>query len=267
VDAQGNVFVVDTLNSRVQKFDKAGNFVSMFGGPGRGDGLFRFDEFGGLAIDKQGNVYVANSDNTQRGEPGGQPNVQVFDNNGTFLRKFGGTAQADGGLNMPTDLVMDSKGNVYVLDFWRNRVNKYDTGGHLLKWWASSTVDNIAIDSIDNIYVTSYTTNSVLKYDSEGTTLESQVKTTFVHPVGITIDRQDNIYVTDGWAVTGPGITPAPRVQKFDKYGRLTGTIGGGPASTAEGQLNGPSYLTVDGDGYLYISDQHNSAVLKFRQK
>ncbi len=265
-DAKDNMFVVDSKNSRVQKFDKAGNPVMAFGSQGRGDGLFNFDEVGGVAVDKEGNVYVANSDNPSHGDPLSEPSIQVFDNNGNFLRKFGDTTVEGGRLLWPLDLAFDSKGNLYVLDDARNRVNKFDSNGNLVKWWQAPSTDNLAVDSEDNIYITTYNTNTVVKYDSEGNQLDSPIVATFSRPLGVTVDNQDNIYIIDGWLKEYPGVDSHPRVQKFDKYGRLLGSITGPPGSD-EGEFLGPGYLALDSEGNLYVSDSYSNRVLKFSQK
>src|SRR5258706_3765791 len=75
-DAQGNSFVSDGYgNARVQKFDKDGNLLTVWGK--RGTGQSEFITPHGIAVDEQGNVYVADRSNNR---------IQVFDNNGKFLR-------------------------------------------------------------------------------------------------------------------------------------------------------------------------------------
>ena len=59
IDSSGNVYVADTLNSRIQKFDSDGVFVTKWGSEGSGDGEFQYP--GDIAMDKinSSNVYVA----------------------------------------------------------------------------------------------------------------------------------------------------------------------------------------------------------------
>jgi DNA-binding beta-propeller fold protein YncE len=90
IDPKGNVYVIDGGNHRVQKYDKAGNFLLTWGGLGAGDGQFMFQaspaHYGSITVDKDGYVYVTDHHNR----------VQKFDSNGTFLMKFGRTGYADG---------------------------------------------------------------------------------------------------------------------------------------------------------------------------
>ncbi len=57
VDSSGNVYVADTGNHRIQKFDTSGGFVIKWGSQGAGDGEFSYPY--GVAVDSSGNVYVA----------------------------------------------------------------------------------------------------------------------------------------------------------------------------------------------------------------
>ena len=73
-DAAGNIFVVDGYtNARVAKFDKTGRFDKSWGATGSEQGQFNIPH--SIAVDAQGNVYVADMGNKR---------IQVFDNNGTF---------------------------------------------------------------------------------------------------------------------------------------------------------------------------------------
>ncbi|MDQ3812270.1 MAG: SMP-30/gluconolactonase/LRE family protein, partial [Chloroflexota bacterium] len=77
ISADGEVFVTDTGNKRVQVFDLQGGFKRMFGGDGSAPGQFR--EQVGIALDPQGNLWVADSWNgrVQKLDPNGQPLAQL----------------------------------------------------------------------------------------------------------------------------------------------------------------------------------------------
>ena len=81
VDSAGNVFVADSGNSRVQKFDANGNFILKWGSNGTADG--EFDYPSGLAVDSHGNVFVSDE---------GNKNIQEFGGNGEFITKWGSRA-------------------------------------------------------------------------------------------------------------------------------------------------------------------------------
>ncbi len=61
VDSSGNVYVTDTGNNRIQKFNGTGTFITQWGGSGNGNGTFNGPA--GVAVDSSGNVYVADQSN------------------------------------------------------------------------------------------------------------------------------------------------------------------------------------------------------------
>ncbi len=63
VDGQGDVYVTDTGNHRIEKFDREGNFIAQWGGYGGGDGQFNFPY--GIVVDPRGSVFAVDSGNTR----------------------------------------------------------------------------------------------------------------------------------------------------------------------------------------------------------
>ena len=86
-DRAGNIFIADGIgtNNRIAKFDKDGKFLKSWGQTGAGSG--QFNGVRSIAIDAQGNVYVADAGNNR---------IQVFDGEGTFKSQIAniGTPQA-----------------------------------------------------------------------------------------------------------------------------------------------------------------------------
>ena len=80
MDSSGELlYVTDSRNNRVQKFDSDGNFITKWGSQGITDGKFDFPT--GLVVDYLGrNIYVADSKNDR---------IQKFDSNGKFITKWG----------------------------------------------------------------------------------------------------------------------------------------------------------------------------------
>ena len=80
-DAQGDIFIADghgaQANARIAKFDKDGRFIKTWGSYGSGEGQFKTPH--AIAVDANGNVYVADRGNKR---------IQVFDNDGTFKTQY-----------------------------------------------------------------------------------------------------------------------------------------------------------------------------------
>jgi DNA-binding beta-propeller fold protein YncE len=103
VDKEGNVYVTDTLNNRVEIFDADGKFISAFGRSGDGPGHFARPK--GIAIDRDGHIWVVDAV---------QQRVQVFDTEGQLLIYFGQPGNWPGQFSAPYDIAIDPKNNRVV---------------------------------------------------------------------------------------------------------------------------------------------------------
>lgn len=111
VDADGNVYVTDTMNDRVQIFDADGEFIHMFGKQGVTPGTFMRAK--GIAIDCDGHIYVTDAEFN---------NVQVFDRGGRPLTAFGTRGTGPGQFSLVTGIFIDKRNRIIVADQWRARV-------------------------------------------------------------------------------------------------------------------------------------------------
>jgi len=96
VDTEGNLYVTDLLNARVQKFDPEGNLLFSFGQVGRLPGDFARPK--GIAVDREGVIYVVDS---------AFENVQMFNKKGEILMFFGGYGDEDGSMWLPSRITLD----------------------------------------------------------------------------------------------------------------------------------------------------------------
>jgi uncharacterized protein (TIGR03663 family) len=126
--SRGFLYVTDTGNKRIVRFDGTGHAVSQWGTAGGGPG--QFIEPVGLAADAEGNVYVADTGNHR---------IQVFDFEGKFLREF----PVFGWKDFYTEpyLAVGPGNAVYATDSTEGRINEYDavTGALRRSWRADGT--------------------------------------------------------------------------------------------------------------------------------
>lgn len=111
VDHDGNLYVSDTLNTRVQIFDADGNFIRAFGKAGDGPGYFARPK--GIAVDSDGHIWVADAV---------QNRVQVFDQQGRLLIFMGGRGLYPGQFNTLAGLAIDNNNRVFTSEQYPGRV-------------------------------------------------------------------------------------------------------------------------------------------------
>lgn len=147
VSSSGDVYVADTGNHSVQKFDSNGAFIKKWGGAGSEEGHFYFPQ--GIALDASENVYVTEGTLWES-------RVQKFDMNGEFERMWGWgvnggsefeictgsctkaiEGDGDGQFSDPRGIDIDSNGNVFVVDSDNNRVQQFTTNGTFVAKWGT----------------------------------------------------------------------------------------------------------------------------------
>ena len=125
----GNLYITDRYNHRVQVFDQNGNFVRKWGGYGSAYG--QLNDPTGIAVKSDGTVYVCEWGNNR---------VQVFDSQGNFIRVIGqsGNNQTGSGKGQfcnPHGIVLDSVGNLYVNDYNNHRIEVFNPDGTYKTQW------------------------------------------------------------------------------------------------------------------------------------
>ena len=169
VDAAGNVYVVDTLNQRVQIIAPDGTVTSI-GEPGVGIGQFanpRTDDYQvddgpwGIALAADGGIYVA-------------------DTWGHRIQRFGPDMQIDPGFNIgglfgPRDIALMADGNLIVVDTGNKRLGIYDQSGNLQRVFGNegggrgefNEPTSISVSSSGTIYVADYWNKRIQRFDSQ----------------------------------------------------------------------------------------------------
>jgi len=160
-DAEGNLWVADTGNKRIVKFDPQGVVLGAVGGAGTADG--RLSEPVGIALDGMGNLYVADTWNQR---------VQVFAPDLMWVESWPVYSWWGQSVVNKPYLAVDASGNVFLTDPEGYRVLKFSNDGELLSSWGQFGVDDssmnlptgIAIDAQSRIYVADSENHRVLRY-------------------------------------------------------------------------------------------------------
>jgi DNA-binding beta-propeller fold protein YncE len=258
--SSGDMYVVEMLNHRVQKFGSAaptptpspacGDFITKWGSQGSGNGEFSFAH--AVDVDLSGEVYVTDVNNQR---------VQVFDSNGTFLRKWGSAGDGLGQFRNPSGIAIDDvSGEVYVTSRAGHRVQVFDSNGTELRRWGGTQGQGdtdfnfphgIALDSSGEVYVVDLNNFRVVVFDSNGTFLRKWGSFgagdgEFHNPTDIAINSSGEVYVAD---------QNNHRIQVFDSNGtflRKWGSQGAG-----DGEFDRPHGIDIDDvSGNVYVTEQ-----------
>ena len=191
------VYVVDSGNNRIQKFDGAGNFLAKWGTSGVGDG--EFDHPVSIAVDDEGYVYVTDYRNNR---------IQKFDSDGTFILKWGSKGVSRGQFNGPYGVAFENDESynpkyLYVTDQGNHRVQIFTKAGELVRAFGSYGSGDgrlsspSAIDAQDGRSYIADTGNSrYAVFNISGRFLGRGGNRELMKPVGVTIDGLP-LYVSD----------------------------------------------------------------------
>lgn len=244
VDSQSNLYVADTLNNRVRKVTRDGVISTVAGGGSPNSclpstALANVGDHGpgvdavlcqphGLAIDGQGNLYIADTANNR---------IRKLDRNG-IISTVAGTGQAGQGrdgqpageaqLNAPEGLALDKEGELFIADSGNDIVRKIRADGTIVTVAGDGNAGysgdrgpgpkaqlnlplGLAVDDFDNLYIADAANNSIRKVDLSGTitTLAGNGRPAWSgdnslasaaelsQPVGLAVGKSSELYVAD----------------------------------------------------------------------
>ena len=268
VDLNGNVYVGDTANHAIRKITAGGAVTTLAGGTGgSADGTgtsARFLGPNGVAVDRDGNVYVADTGNhsIRKITPAGVVTTLA----GGLSPGSSGSVDGTGGgakFSAPFGVAVESSGaNIYVADRDSYKVRKVTAAGVVTSMAGLTnfitgdadgngttarfaSVVGVAVDGNGNVYVADSTNSSLRKVTQDGTvtTLAGLTRSTgstdgtgsavrFNSPQGIAVDSRGNLYVADTlnhtvrMSVFAPDITPQPISQVVAPGANATFTSG-----------------------------------------
>ncbi|MBS1857304.1 MAG: hypothetical protein JST11_18195 [Acidobacteria bacterium] len=295
LDGSGNLYIADTSNNRVRKVSPGGTITTVAGngvpissgdyGPAAKAGLKKPR---GVALDGQGNIYIAESDR-----------IRMIGSDGTVTTVAGGGSGglADGGpatsatLVDITGIAIDTFGNLFIADPYNYRVRRvsagvistYAGGGTATGTFGDggratdaqlSQPQGIAVDASGNLFIADPVDGRIRKVTPAGviTTVAGNgspdgagdggpATKALISPAAVAVDAGGNLYVADN-------SLPAARVRKVTTSGTIT-TIAGSAASGYSGDgaaatgaaLSSAVGLAVDRAGNVYVSDSNQNAL------
>jgi len=259
--------------------------VSTFAGSevgGFSDGNGTNAEFGlplNMILDTAGNLFVADAFAIRKITPNGDVTTFAGSNAPGFADGTGASAQFE----FPTGIAIDSDNNLYIADSENHKIRKITPSGIVStlaggdQGFADGTASEaqfdtpagIVIDATNTLYVSDAGNNKIRKITSDGsvTTIAggdegfadgNALNAQFNTPVGITLDSENNFYITD---------VLNNKIRKIDTNNQVT-TIAGSTQGFTDGnglnaQFHNPFNLAVDLLDNIYVTDLQNQKIRK----
>jgi uncharacterized protein (TIGR03437 family) len=300
-DSAGNLYFNEDLGNRVRKVSPSGVVTTM-----AGNGLAGFDGDGGqataarlrlpsaVAIDKDGNLYIADYSNHRiRKVTASTGVITTVAGNGTQGFNGDNGPAIDASLNFPESVAVDKDGNLFIADSSNHRVRKVTAGTGMISTVVGTGVsgfsgDNgqataamistpldVAFDKAGDLYVCSagnarirkvtISTGVITTYAGNGSTFFNgdgvPATAASFGPIAIAFDKDDNLYITD---VTNS------RIRRVNAGDKMISTLAGGATGFSPdgsgaigGRLAQPVGVAVDPSGIVLFGDSANLRIRK----
>ncbi len=263
-DSQNNLFISDQSNHKIRKITPDGT-VSTFAGNGtigsaNGVGILAsFYYPAGMAVDAADNLYVADYGNNKIRKIAPDGTVSTFAGTGVAGAAEGDVTTAQ--FNGATGVCVDSFGNVFVADYYNNKIRKIDTFGNVTTVAGSGAIGAadgigtaasfyypaiVAVDMANNLFITDEENHKIRKITTDGivstyagdgtlgTTNGISTAAQFNYPTGVAVDASYNVYVCDYGnnkirKIKSYGYTISPTLPAGLYFDNSTGSISGTP--------------------------------------
>lgn len=249
--SNGNVFVADTIDNRVEVFSPAGVFLRQLGSPGSGNGQLTDPAGVGVSPLAPFDVYVADTNDNR---------IERFANDGTFISAFGTNGGGAGQVEFPRFVAFDPQGNVYVGDTgFNNRITRWSAAGAFQSVvsapGAFQQLGGVAASTGTNaqLFATDARANSAQRLTFDGTGGGPLQAGILSNPHGIGVDSENGGTLVSVFV----GDTGNHRVAVFGGGGPFVRSFGSlGPG---EGQFQDPSGVAFSSvNNHVYVAEGNN---------
>ena len=268
VAPNGDIYVADARNHRIQRFSVDGQFKQTWGSYGSVDNNTApggtFNEPWGIAVGPDGSVYVTDTWNYR---------IQKFTADGGFVTMWGtsGAGDATNTFWGPRGITVDQQGRVFVTDTGNNRVVIFDANGGYLAQFGTNGLNpgefdepvGLAVDQSNNVYVVDTWNKRIQVFQPVSNDLDYQYLREWSvsgwegqsinNKPFIALDAAGNVYVTD---------PDGYRVLEFTSQGEFI--RGWGDYSSGIDGFGQPIGIAVDAQGRVLVSDSENNYILRF---
>ncbi len=270
----------------------AGNGTATYAGDGEAATNASLHLPYGVVFDDSGNLYIADRSNNRIREVDTNGIITTVAGNGTATYAGDGGMATNASLYLPYGVAFDKFGNLYIADYYNNRIRKVATNGIITTVAGKGAIaysgdggvatnaslhspSGVAFDASGNLYIADTSNNRIRKVATSGiiTTVAGNGTATYAGDggaatnaslrlsSGVAFDASGNLYIAD---------RINNRIRKVDTNGIITTVAGNGTATYAgdggaatNASLYYPSGVAFDASGNLYIADYNNNRIRK----
>jgi sugar lactone lactonase YvrE len=299
LDASGNLFIADNYNSRIRKVATNGIITTVagngkYGYSGDGGPATKAELTGpsGVALDASGNLFIADTDNSVIRKVATNGIITTVAGNGKYGYSGDGGPATKAELTGPFGVTLDASGNLFIADSGNFRIREVGTNGIITtvagNGFRGCSGDagpatnaklcypqNVAVDAFGNLLIADTGTNVIREVGTDGiiTTVAGNgrggysgdggaaTSAELSGPSGVAVDAFGNLFIAD---------TSNERLRKVGTDGIITTVAGNGKGGYAgdkgaatKAEMYGPSSVTVDASGNLFIADENNMCIRK----
>jgi streptogramin lyase len=252
---------------------------------------------GGIAVDQQGDIFIADTEDNVVREITPNGNIQLFAGNGTEGYSGDGGPATQAELDSPQDVAVDSSGDVFIADTYNNVIREVTPNGVISTVAGSGTPgysgDNgpatsaelcspsgVAVDSLGNLYIADSCNNVIRRVSTTGiiTTVAGDytadqadggggafsgnggpaTSAQLNSPQGVALDQAGDLFIADTFNNSIREVTPNGTITSLVNTSAAKGNTDGSTAAAST--LSGPYAVAVDNStGDVYIADTSNN--------
>jgi DNA-binding beta-propeller fold protein YncE len=261
LDPQGNLWVADSNNNRIEEFTEGGKFVAQIG-PELAATECRLKRPTAIAASSGGDFWVTDS---------GEKRVVEISPAGKCLNHFGAAGEGGNGKFAgvgPEAIAIDYHGNIWVADTYYGRLEKFNENGIFIRSVSTKgpgaeqlrQPDGIAIGPGGDVFVTDWEDNKVAEWNEGGKFIrqfgsQGNEPGQLQQPSGIAIDSKGDVWVAD---------QNNGRIEEFGQGGEYLGRFGAKGSGAGQFELSYPTGIATDAKGDIWVTDTGNNRVVKW---
>jgi sugar lactone lactonase YvrE len=257
----GDIWVSDRGNDRVEEFNQTGTYLTQFGEPGSGEG--QFDNPDAIAVNSSGDVWVLDTGNDR---------VEEFTESGEYLKSFGRKGGEPGEFELPWGIAVGREGEVWVSDPNNSRIEEFTESGEYVREIQGNRFGEIlrepkglAVDPRGDVWVADPPFNVVDEYNPQGKpifqlspSIGGSTNGGASSPIGLTVDSDGNVWLADYYS---------NRVKEFNEHGEYVAQFGS--EGQGEGQFKFGQYdlqgLAVSTSGEILVTNNDGDSVERWQ--